>query len=285
MLTRFANHDRQKRLKAAYHASRLPGIECCTLVNDGVPCAFLHDRFTVLTLTAGEVAVWYRGERHLLRPGAALVLEPGEVLRDLQQGAYRAVSIVLTLGMPAAGVVEGDLPSRFVGPCELAPTTVALAEAVRAGVELAVQQEHASRLFEAIARCRSLKAPRDEPPLVARARRALLEAQPRAISLEALAGRLRCAPSYLCRVFSEHVGLGPHAYQLQLRLLAAARLLASGESVATAARLNSFSSASHLRRHFLRRFGVAPGEYVVASAAGRARPGTKPTRRRAVELA
>jgi transcriptional regulator GlxA family with amidase domain len=72
---------------------------------------------------------------------------------------------------------------------------------------------------------------------------------------------LRCAPTYLCRVFSEHTGVGPHAYQLQQRLLEAGRLIEGGRSVAKAATLTGFGDASHLRRHFHRRFAAAPGRY------------------------
>jgi AraC-like DNA-binding protein len=97
--------------------------------------------------------------------------------------------------------------------------------------------------------------------LVARARRALSESPGAPLSLDELAGRLRCAPTYLCRVFSNHTGVGPHAYQLQQRLLEARRLVECGRTVATAAALTGFGDESHLRRHFRRRFAVAPGRY------------------------
>jgi transcriptional regulator GlxA family with amidase domain len=62
-------------------------------------------------------------------------------------------------------------------------------------------------------------------------------------------------------VFSQHAGVGPHAYQLQQRLLEASRLIESGQTVTRAAALTGFSNASHLRRHFQRRFAIAPSRY------------------------
>jgi AraC-like DNA-binding protein len=247
---------------ANYHPSRLPGLYCATLVDDGPPRAVVHDRFVLLTLTSGYARVWSRGETHALASGAVLMLEPGAVHRDVQKTPYSAAMVALKADLVEAlrGPDEG---LRFAAPvarcAALCAASVALVEAVRAEHERAVQERLFARLFESLAPFWARTAPPPEPPLVTRARRALAESTH--LTLEALASRLGCAPTYLCRVFSEHTGVGPHTYQLQQRVLEARRLIEDGRSVAKAAALTGFGDASHLRRHFRRRFAAAPSRY------------------------
>jgi AraC-like DNA-binding protein len=249
---------------ANYHPSRLPGLHCSTLIDDGPPRVLVHDRIVLLTLTAGEALVRCRGETHALTPGSLLMIEPGDVHRDIQKTPYRAVTVELHTDLVKAlrGPTDGPWLASSVARCAtLCAEAIALVEAVRAQHELAVQERRTARLFQLLARFCTRNTPRPEPPLVARARRALKESPLATLSLDQLAGRLRCSPSYLCRVFSEHTGMGPHAYQLQLRLLEARRLVESGRTVAIAALLTGFGDESHLRRHFRRRFALTPGRY------------------------
>jgi AraC-like DNA-binding protein len=251
---------------ASYYASHVPGLKCSMLFDDGPPRARLHDRFALFTLTSGQALVWCRGEEHLLEPGSLLMLEPGDVQRDLRKTDYSAVLVTLGADLVRAHTQRdaGLRPERAVEQSQsLTAETLELCAAIRCGHELGFRLE---RLFAALEPHCGSSATRSEPPLVARARRALTEQATGAVSLTELGRRLGCAPSYLCRVFSEHTGLGPHAYQLQQRLLAAARLIESGRTVASAAMLAGFGDESHLRRHFRRRFGVSPGGYQRALA-------------------
>jgi AraC-like DNA-binding protein len=73
----------------------------------------------------------------------------------------------------------------------------------------------------------------------------------------------------LLRGFKRGTGLTPHAYLMQRRLHLARRLLTGGLSAAETASASGFCDQSHLTRHFLRSFGLAPGAYAQASAAWR----------------
>ena len=53
----------------------------------------------------------------------------------------------------------------------------------------------------------------------------------------------------------------PHAYQLQVRLTRAKRLLLQGVPVSRAATETGFFDLSHFTKHFKRLMGVAPGHY------------------------
>jgi AraC-like DNA-binding protein len=76
--------------------------------------------------------------------------------------------------------------------------------------------------------------------------------------LAAVAGRSRYA-AY--RAFQASYGLAPSAYQRQLRLRAARRLLAGGVAPADAAAVAGFADQAHLTRWFRRCYGITPGAY------------------------
>ncbi|WP_188860430.1 AraC family transcriptional regulator [Marinobacterium nitratireducens] len=80
-------------------------------------------------------------------------------------------------------------------------------------------------------------------------------------SLADLAALCGLSPHYLNRLFQRDVGLPPHAYLVQRRLIQARRLLRAGLAPADAALTAGFSDQSHLNRHFKRALGITPGQY------------------------
>jgi len=82
-----------------------------------------------------------------------------------------------------------------------------------------------------------------------------------AVSLEELGRLADLSPFHLARLFRHEVGMPPHAYQLQVRLTRAKRLLLHGVPVTTVASETGFFDLSHFTRHFKRHLGVAPGRY------------------------
>jgi AraC-like DNA-binding protein len=65
----------------------------------------------------------------------------------------------------------------------------------------------------------------------------------------------------LARIFTAQVGMPPHAYQVQLRVLRAKRLLRAGAGIAEAASSCGFYDQAHLTAQFKRHVGVTPGAY------------------------
>jgi transcriptional regulator GlxA family with amidase domain len=65
----------------------------------------------------------------------------------------------------------------------------------------------------------------------------------------------------LLRAFVRQTGVTPHAYQMQLRVRLARRLLAAGRLPAAVAAETGFSDQSHLNRVFRRQVGTSPGRY------------------------
>ena len=77
-------------------------------------------------------------------------------------------------------------------------------------------------------------------------------------------GRARVQSGRFIRAFRKEVGLSPHAYLNQLRLLEARRLIAQGRAPADVATQVGFYDQSHLIRHFKRVYGITPGQYAAA---------------------
>lgn len=70
---------------------------------------------------------------------------------------------------------------------------------------------------------------------------------------------------WLSRAFRDEVGLPPHAYLTQLRVLRAKELLAAGVRPSEVAPQVGFYDQSQLHRHFRRIVGTTPGKYRSAS--------------------
>lgn len=82
-----------------------------------------------------------------------------------------------------------------------------------------------------------------------------------AVTLGDLAKRSGLSMYRLARTFKAETGLAPHAYQVQLRVLRAKRLLAAGHDIAETAAECGFFDQSHLTSTFKRHVGVTPGVY------------------------
>src|SRR5205823_3192189 len=81
------------------------------------------------------------------------------------------------------------------------------------------------------------------------------------VTLQELAGLEGLSRFQLLRAFVRQLGATPHAYQMQLRVRLARRMLAAGDPPASVAAEAGFSDQSHLNRVFRRQVGISPGRY------------------------
>lgn len=82
------------------------------------------------------------------------------------------------------------------------------------------------------------------------------------IRLEDLARVANLSPTYFCRCFKQAMGVAPHQFLLQRRIVRAKQLLNGRElSLVEVALACGFGSQSLLNRHFKRRVGVTPGQW------------------------
>jgi AraC-like DNA-binding protein len=86
------------------------------------------------------------------------------------------------------------------------------------------------------------------------------------VSLHTLADIAGLSAYYLVRVFHKCVGIPPHQYQKNARVLKARKLLASGTEISEVAYRAGFCDQSHLNRCFKTILGITPGKYVTSGS-------------------
>ncbi|GHO95090.1 AraC family transcriptional regulator [Reticulibacter mediterranei] len=101
-----------------------------------------------------------------------------------------------------------------------------------------------------------------ERPAIKRVKAYMDEHYAEEISLEDLACIANLSAFHLARIFRQAIGLPPHAYQAQVRLDHARRLLSQGLSVSYVASETGFFDQAHFTHQFKRYFGVTPGTYM-----------------------
>ena len=83
----------------------------------------------------------------------------------------------------------------------------------------------------------------------------------RDLGLNELANLLQISPHYFCDLFKQSMGISPHKYVIQTRVLRAKELLLTRKySIAQVAVMVGFANQSHLNRHFKKLLGITPGK-------------------------
>jgi AraC-like DNA-binding protein len=102
---------------------------------------------------------------------------------------------------------------------------------------------------------------RDDRMPIRRARDFLQDCYQENTSLAHLASLAGMTPFHFAKAFTRHVGVPPHAYQIQIRLRKATDLLAMGKPHVEVALETGFCDQSHFCRAFKKKFGITPGQY------------------------
>jgi AraC-like DNA-binding protein len=191
-----------------------------------------HDTYSVRLLEAGAVESLYHGRRNVLTAGDMDVLEPGIVHTASPASKQGWSCRCLYVSRELLQYSALDFGATRLPPNEL--------KAVRP--RKTIQQGH-------------------EPRHVATIRAFLHEHYDRRVSLADLARMVELNPVYLVRSFRRHTGLPPHAYQRQMRLNRACRMLQLGAPVSEVAYVIGFADQSHLTRVFKHVMGVTPAQY------------------------
>ena len=81
------------------------------------------------------------------------------------------------------------------------------------------------------------------------------------IQISDIATAVKCSPSYLSRIFKNHIGKSPYCYLVEYRLFVAEKLLRSGSTVTEAASMSGFCDSSVFIKCFKKAFGITPLKY------------------------
>ncbi|MEJ1977757.1 MAG: AraC family ligand binding domain-containing protein [Acetobacteraceae bacterium] len=232
-----------------------------------------HDDWLVGVTERGVQDFFCRGARPRSTPGRVILIEPEEA-HDGQAGSADGFAYsMLYLPRPWLRAGLADAPGGDPAfPATLSDDPL-LGRAIRAAYATLVRPEALltrDAALDAVLRLLRAHLSRPARPAVAgpdarvarRARERLHDAMAEDIGADALARAAGAADRFqLARAFRAAYGTSPHAYLVQIRLLAARRLLADGERPAAVAMACGFADQSHLGRWFRRAYGLTPAAY------------------------
>lgn len=243
----------------------------------------VHDELVIAVTEAGGSKFRSQGVEDHAEPETLLVFNPDEphsgAVGDHDCWRYRAIYLpisALTDASEALGMRAGALPyfqDNKLRDRALARRFVALHRAFEEeGGTLAKSSALLEGLADLFARHGTphyhAQAPGNERQIVARLVEYLSAHYSDDVTLPQLAELAGMTGYHVIRCFNRETGLSPHAYLNQLRLREARQLLAQGQRPAEVAISVGFYDQSALNRHFRKAFGVTPGQYARAFAAG-----------------
>jgi AraC-like DNA-binding protein len=256
--------------------SNVPGIEAMTLVSSHHFPRHSHDQFGIAVIAFGSQRSWRGVGSVQALAGDVIMSNPGE-MHD---------------GVPWDGDVRG-WRMLYLDPALLAREVeeeiVGQVEIVRPVARDPLLARHFAQLFGCLTTPRSDRLASDvnllrflifilrqhgtacpassgPSPCVAKAITRLDSAPDTSVSLAELAALSGVSRFQLLRGFAREIGITPHAYLVQRRVLLARRFLADGQTPVQAAAGAGFADQSHMTRAFVRQLGITPGRYRAAVA-------------------
>ena len=219
----------------------------------------------------------YRGEMHSVPANTLAITQPGEVHHadstSIQNCVFRGLRVGTDLLQQAAIEVTGRktevpfFPMPLVQDHYLNTQIVQVHQALEQPISQLEQQSLVLNLLaQLILRCAeappNLAKLGEERQPVDRVRVYLEDHYNQEISLEQLAQVANLSAFHLNRSFRKRFGMPPHAYQIQVRILQAQRLLRREWSIEQVAIETGFASQSHFGSHFKRLVCVTPRQYI-----------------------
>jgi AraC-like DNA-binding protein len=234
-----------------------------------------HEAMQLFLPMTPFAAIGGSGRSVIVRPGSIHVTTPLELCaaRTLDDAPF--TTRMMLIG-PALLAKLGDVRVRDVGSHGsglVVPDAALHAELTAIFEELRrplVDLDCVTRLLESVRRL--VASPANDAPAtparapqvgtgVLRAREHLRERAVEHVTLTELARVAELSKCYLLRAFQRAFGLTPLAYQMQLRLARARRLLAEGRPVSHVAYDAGFADQSHLTRRFAAFYGLTPARF------------------------
>lgn len=234
----------------------------------------VFQEYLIGVVERGQAKFTYQGDRFHIGGGSLLLIQPGEAFAG--QGniehprAFRMLHATPQFLQSAIAVLTEQTASlpRFIQPIERNSILVDTFSRIHRALEMPHSRlERDSWLLELISlllgHC-AVESPQilsygRESDRVKQIRELLMERFAENLSLEQLAAAVNLSPYRLNRVFSQEVGVPPHAFLNQVRVWRAKARLAKGMAIAQVAVETGFYDQAHLTRHFKRLLGYTPG--------------------------
>lgn len=244
-------------------AVSLPGLRALRWSSDA-PSLGMKEAYCIGRVETGRFEWWVRGKTYTSAPGVFLLLQPGDVRRDVSMDGPTTIQVVT---FPARALEERVGPTRccpqLAGDDARAAAFARLHEAVDAGADRLTLEIAVAEAIDAL--CAPAAANEGFTRPVQRALELLRERLAETVTLDQLAAHADLDKFRLCRAFRAQVGMPPHAYLTHLRILRAKELLSCGTKPRDIAPLVGLYDQSQLNRHFRRIAGTTPGKYARTS--------------------
>jgi AraC-like DNA-binding protein len=236
-----------------------------------------HEEYQFCLIQSGAGELIYRGQSLQTPPASLFIVHPGEVHANRAFGTVGCSYRTIFLDVELMRRMTADIFEKEKGLPFFTTAVVDDGEIIRRylNLHLAFEQsasglERHTLLLDFLAKLISRFAEKRSLPLAAglecraitRACEYLAEHYSENVSLETLACIANLSPFHFNRVFSEQLGLPPHAFQTQLRVLNAQKLLRQGYSISSVAAQTGFADQSHFTRQFKRLTVLTPGQFI-----------------------
>jgi AraC-like DNA-binding protein len=280
------NKQDPREVAKSWHAEAASGMELLYAKFFNYSFArHTHEGFAIGVIEQGANSFYYRGSVHVASAGSTMLINPAEVhtgsASDGRGWTFRMfyVDSVWLQNLASSHFGKnGDVPFFSTPVVHDSYAARRLRRAHLALERRGSLLEQESLVVSAFSNLleRYADRPLDQPPAgrcdlqVKMLRDYLTENYTRNISLRELGHLVHLSGSHLIRVFRSSTGISPHAYLEQVRVdQARKRLKNRTKSLAEVACESGFFDQSHLTRHFKRRVGVTPGEYLRGVGGGR----------------
>lgn len=236
-----------------------------------------HDQYAIGVIEQGALGYFYRGENVVAVPGDINLCIPGEVHNGYPAAStgwtYRMFYFDAHLLEQVASEIAGyPRPLPFFAGGTIADPAIAhqlrfLHMRLETGNTPALDID--TTLLAVLSQL-VIRHADDQPAVTTtgQEQRAVMQVKDyleshyaEDISLDDLARITHLSRFHLVRVFSETVGIPPHAYLRQVRVRRAKAQLRLGHTLTEVALSTGFTDQSHLTRWFKRLWGITPGAY------------------------
>jgi AraC-like DNA-binding protein len=239
----------------------LPDLRAVRWTSDALH-AGMKDYYAVGRVERGRCEWWGRGKVWRSAPGCIQIKQPGDVHRDLARDGATTWTMI---ALPAADVAQVREAGKAVAFPQLEANDARgepfrrLVDAVCAGAEPLVLEVVLAEAISAFATISKAKPDHTRP--VRRAMEYLRERMTEPIRLDDLARHAELDKFHLSRAFRAQVGMPPHTYLIQMRVVRAKELLLRGVRASEVAPRVGFYDQAQLTRHFRRIVGTTPARF------------------------
>ena len=233
-----------------------------------------HEEIYLCATLGGESYLDCRGASLQTRRGTLAVVAPGDIHANRKIGCSFRCLLMEFLGLQKAveQFVERNIKglsfsSELIEDQRTVEQFLKVHRAMESDdLDLGREDLAHSFLYELAVRhgAANIAPPRngDEDFAIRRTKQFLDEHYAERVSLHELARLMRLSAYHLNRTFRRKIGMPPHEYQVQVRIMKAKVFLRLGRSISETASLVGFVDQSHFTRHFKRFVGVTPGKFL-----------------------